>query len=72
MNNCGVDSPSFRLLAGISPQTRIVLWPRNRLGEYATIAELMSETVQLFEVHATIMTRTSQYCGNDDPIRSVP
>jgi hypothetical protein len=39
------------LLAGISPQTRIVLWPRNRLGEYATIAELMSETVQLLEVH---------------------
>jgi hypothetical protein len=51
MNNCGVDSPSFRLLAGISPQTRIVLWPRNRLGEYATIAELMSETVQLLEVY---------------------
>jgi len=52
MNNCGVDLRSFRLLVGISPQTRIALWPRNRLGEYATIAELMSETVQLREVHS--------------------
>jgi hypothetical protein len=43
MNKCGLDLPSFRSLADISPLTPIVLWPRNRLGEYATIAELMSE-----------------------------
>jgi hypothetical protein len=72
MNDYGTGLPNLHLQAVKLPQTHIVLWPRNRLGEHATIAELMAETVQLLDVHSNHHHPQFPCCGNDHPIRSVP
>ena len=72
MSDYGTNSPNVHLQTVKLRQTHAVLWPRNRLGERATIAELMSEMVQLFEVHNKHHHPHPPCCGNDHPIRSVP
>lgn len=51
MSDYVVDLPSLRWQAVQLPQTRIVPWPANYLGEPATIDELMSESARLLEAH---------------------
>jgi hypothetical protein len=49
MLDCNADLPTWQMRTVGSQRQRAEQWPRNLNGEYATIAELLSEPEQPFE-----------------------